>query len=275
MPELPEVETVKRALVDNILDNQIFSVKAFRKNLRYDFPVNMDKILNNRTISKIERRAKYILIYLKEDDNVIVIHLGMSGKLLIKPFEYNNYDKHDHLVIGLEDKKLIFNDPRRFGLFTIIKSSEIAKHKLFANLGIEPLESNFGGNMLLDLLKNKAKTNIKNAIMDQSLIVGVGNIYACESLFLSKIMPTRIASSLSPQECNILVLNIKQILGDAIKLGGSTLKDYASVNGNSGYFQNNFFVYGRYNLPCNICNNHIKKVKQNGRTTFYCDHCQK
>ncbi|MCE3232954.1 MAG: DNA-formamidopyrimidine glycosylase [Rickettsiaceae bacterium] len=274
MPELPEVETVCRGLAQNILDTKIIRAENLRPNLRIPFPDNFSGQLKNKTIKSIHRRAKYILITL-DDSSIIIAHLGMSGKMVVHDAFQNRRELHDHAVFQFDNgKEVVFNDPRRFGLITFSDTKTINQHKLIASLGVEPLENEFTGEVLHQLLHKKS-TPVKLAIMDASLVVGVGNIYACEALFKSGISPTKKASEVSLAKCKTLVANIKEVLNAAIIAGGSTLRDYVQASGDSGYFQHNFTVYGRQNEPCVTCQNPINRIKQSGRSTFYCNRCQK
>ncbi len=273
MPELPEVETICQGLRDKILNQTIIEVHHLTKHkLRQEIPVNIAQKITNSKIISIIRRAKYIQIFL---DNawVLLIHLGMSGKVLLKNKGYE-HQKHDHFAFDLSDKaKVIYNDPRRFGLIALIKKDDLANHPLIKNLGIEPFDSEFNDDYLAKFLKRNQP--IKLTLMDNKYIVGVGNIYASESLFLSKISPLRPSNSLASSEIKLLHEKIIEVLKTSIERGGSSLKDYASVSGEKGYFQNSFNVYGREGEACRICNNVIIKIKQGGRASFYCDQCQK
>jgi formamidopyrimidine-DNA glycosylase len=273
MPELPEVETICRELGSHVINKSIKDVIRLTKhNLRLAIPNNIKDIIG-ATIVKVERRAKYIQIFLS-NDLILIMHLGMSGKILLKDFQYIP-QKHDHLMIEFQDNgQLIYHDPRRFGLIDLIQNDELSEYSLFRELGIEPFSNEFTSGYLLKLLAGKNKP-IKLAIMDNKNIVGVGNIYASESLFLAKVMPARPASSLDESEINLLHENILYILDESIKKGGSTLKDYANISGEKGYFQNSFKVYGRENQPCFICEQPIEKITQGGRSSFYCPSCQK
>ncbi len=273
MPELPEVETVCRGLLQSLAGNKIAKVVNFRNNLRFPLPQNLNKILIDKQIKDIKRRAKYILISL--DDNItLLMHLGMSGKIIIHNKPRENRDKHDHVIFYTADnKEIVFNDPRRFGMIDLVASTQINQHKLIAKLGIEPLEDSFNGKSLQNLLMGR-KQPIKLAIMDANLIVGIGNIYACEALFRSKISPQRPAGSLHNKECNILANNIKITLQEAIDLGGSTLRDYVTTSGGKGYFQHKFKVYGKEGESCSLCAYPIIRITQGGRSTFFCANCQ-
>ena len=276
MPELPEVETVKKYLDYEIKDDIFTSVEIYNKKLRVDIPSDLGQIVKNQKITKISRRAKYILINLSVSNRSLLIHLGMTGKFLIYRGKYHP-TKHDHIVFSLSSgRKLIFNDQRRFGLITYINNDLEVKQncRFLGHLGIEPLSIEFNGKYLKDLSKN-SRLEIKKFIMEQKNVVGVGNIYAAEALFLSKINPTKIVQEISLKQYDILASNIKLVLANAIAKGGSTIKDFTSINGNSGYFQNELNVYGRENEPCKICNSKIIRIVQGGRSTFYCKKCQK
>ncbi len=275
MPELPEVETVCRGLAQTIIGDKFLSVTQKREGLRTPFPENMAAILEGRKIKSVARRAKYILIGLDSDVSLIV-HLGMSGKLVVS--EDNTIyqeKKHDHVIFKTSTGKTItYNDPRRFGLIDIVKNSDINHHKLFSHLGVEPLSEDFTSEYFCSYIKNKNQ-NIKVLIMDQSFVVGVGNIYASESLFSSKICPKRPANSINQVEAKLLIKEIRNVLNAAIESGGSTLRDYVRSSGDAGYFQHYFNVYNKEGKPCSKCATEIVKIKQAGRATYYCPSCQK
>lgn len=276
MPELPEVETVCRGLAQILLGAKVISAETFTPKLRIEIPQDLNSEIKNRTIKSVNRKAKYILIEL--EGIIIIAHLGMSGRITIQDYESYTRKKHDHIVIELklingENKYLILNDPRRFGIFTLSTPEYINKHKLFSKLGIEPFSEEFTWQSLEKICRKRVK-NIKATIMDSSLIVGVGNIYACESLFKSGIQPERSAESLSIKEIRRLHKEIIETLKEAIAAGGSTLKDYSKANGEIGYFQFNFKVYGKESQPCSVCGNKILRIVQNNRSTFYCKKCQ-
>jgi len=277
MPELPEVETICRGIEQNIIGKKILAIQTSDKNLRLPFPKNFADLENQKIIS-VARRARYILIKIATH-KILLVHLGMSGKLLHLEKFPKNLEKHDHFIMKFfDDSCLIHNDPRRFGLVDLVDEKNINQHSMIKNLGFEPLTDDFNSNYLQEKLKGK-KINIKTAMMDNAIVVGVGNIYINESLFESKISPLREAGSLSLKELETLTGNIKKILQKAIKLGGSTLRDYVKSNGDVGGFQFDFKVYGRDKQNCLLCNpvssGKIKRIKQNGRASFYCPSCQK
>ena len=281
MPELPEVEIVCRGLIPVMEGAIINSLKTTRPNLRTPFPENFSEKVKNSKIIKINRRAKYAQLILN-NDLTIVIHLGMSGVIkIITPEEKYENAKHDHMIISLNNGyKIILNDPRRFGMVLLINSNEINEHKSFSSLGPEPFSNEFNGEYLYKELQ-KRTGKIKSALLDQSLIAGLGNIYVCEALFDTSICPTRKSNSLTKEDAENLVIASKEILDRAIKAGGSTLKDYRHVNGDLGYFQHQFKVYGKEGQKCPECNcditktNGIKRINQSGRSSFYCQNKQK
>lgn len=274
MPELPEVETICCGLVQSIKHKQIVQAETMRAGLRFPFPYDMCERLENAVICNITRRSKYILIALNTQD-MWIIHLGMSGKVIIADAMPENLQKHDHMWVRFaDDTVLIYNDARRFGVMDICAADKIAEHKLLAKLGPEPLTDKFDAPYLKAALQKK-HVPIKNAIMDATIVVGVGNIYACESLYQSRINPQRKSSSLTDVEYKRLVGEIKQVLKQAIASGGSSLRDYVQASGEMGYFQHQFQVYGRENEPCYVCNSVIERMKQQGRSTFYCNTCQR
>ncbi len=272
MPELPEVETVRRGLA-KVLEGETFTrITKRRADLRVPLPKGLEK-LAGKLIESLTRRAKYILIHFNHGETLLV-HLGMSGRMTIDngkaPLE-----KHDHVVFDVSNKKRIrFNDARRFGLMDIAATNNLAKQKFLKHLGLEPLEKSFTGPALYEQLKG-GKTAVKIAIMDQTRVVGVGNIYASEALFDARISPKRLAGKIKPLEAAALAASIKKVLKKAIAKGGSTLRDYVQADGELGYFQHEFCVYGRDGQPCPRCAGMIHKITQGARSTFYCPACQK
>ncbi len=281
MPELPEVETVMRGLEPVIMGAEITALDQRRKNLRIPFPDKFEKRLKGRKILSLRRRAKYILIGLDKGE-ILVIHLGMSGRVSIIPKgEDVELEKHDHLVLSFDNGvTIIYNDPRRFGMVFLVAESEWESHKNFAHLGPEPLGNDFSAPILQARLKDK-NTSIKQALLDQRVVVGVGNIYACEALFMAGINPLKKARLVKGAKIELLVKAIRDVLTRAIKAGGSTLKDYRHADGQLGYFQHNFTVYNQEGAKCPTCDcdinktNGIKRIIQSGRSTFYCPKKQK
>ncbi|MEJ2794774.1 bifunctional DNA-formamidopyrimidine glycosylase/DNA-(apurinic or apyrimidinic site) lyase [Iodobacter sp. LRB] len=270
MPELPEVETTRRGIASHIEGAEIKSVIIRQPRLRWPIPADLAQTLEGRKILSLSRRAKYLLFSFEH--GTLIIHLGMSGNLRVLT-EAFPAEKHDHFDLVLSNgKRLRYRDPRRFGA-CLWQATENGPHPLLQKLGPEPLSEQFNTDHLLSANSNR-KIAIKLAIMDNHTVVGVGNIYASESLFRAKINPNRAANSLNPQESAQLVAAIKATLGDAIIAGGSTLRDYVDSDGKAGYFQLSAFVYGRAGMPCRICNSEIKQIRQGQRSTFYCPHCQ-
>lgn len=275
MPELPEVETVKSGLEKRFLNKTIAKVTHSDKKLRHPLPKNIVNILTNATIKSFYRRAKVLFIHL-DNGYSLIFHLGMTGKIV---FDINtvaeHLHKHNHFNIYFDDESyMIFNDIRRFGYVDLCKTDEIEQLDYIKNLAPEPLTDEFNVNYLFDKLKNK-QIAIKVAIMDNPTVVGVGNIYACESLFKAGIHPKTPSNKVSKKKLEVLVNEIKETLKIAIAKGGSTLKDYVQADGSLGYFQHEFFVYGKHNEDCKVCGTKIDKITLGQRSTFFCPKCQK
>jgi formamidopyrimidine-DNA glycosylase len=286
MPELPEVEVTRRTLLKFIENKVIKNIKINNPNLRFKIPPNFKKNVTNQKVIKVLRRSKYILIYLK-NDYVMIAHLGMSGKFLIK----NNYSKnflktsyysnefstkHNHLEFFFSNNlKVIYNDPRRFGFFLLDKVSKLDVNKFLSKLGPEPLGKDLKKDYLIFKTKATQRT-IKTLLMDQHFISGIGNIYANEILFLAKIKPNKISSKLNLIDIGRLHSSIGKVLKKALKLGGSSIKDFKSSVGQKGRFQNEFKVYDREDLKCLRagCSGLILRVVSQGRATFFCNECQ-
>lgn len=282
MPELPEVETVCRGLKPVLEGAVIQDVVIRRFILRIPIPPDFREKLASRKIINVKRRAKYILIELN-DGGVIIGHLGMSGRMTIYRFgdQIPLPTRHDHVDFVIKGGALIrYSDPRRFGLMTHTNLNLITEHALLKKLGPDPLDSEFTGEILAARLKGR-KTSIKSALMDQKNVAGLGNIYICESLFRSGISPKRKATNVQGVRASKLVRAVKDVLIEAIEVGGSSLRDHMQPDGTLGYFQNNFQVYGREGNPCPSCNcdlastGGIKRIWQAGRSTFYCPRKQK
>lgn len=282
MPELPEVETVCNGIRPYLEGASIVASKVLNPKLRINIPASFTKLIKGKQILQVKRKAKYILIYL-EGDLVIIVHLGMSGRLTVSGEElgldyYHKQklcQKHDHVLIELSNGKLlVYNDTRKFGIVTVLRASELHEFRFFRKLGLEPLSEEFSAKVLYEILKARNKS-IKFVIMDSSIIVGVGNIYACESLFSAGISPLRIANEVIQKEAVKLYKAIVNTLQRAIAAGGSTISDYAKADGEAGYFQHEFLVYDREGEPCKKCKTMISRIKQNGRSSYYCGSCQK
>jgi formamidopyrimidine-DNA glycosylase len=270
MPELPEVETTRRGLLP-LVGKVVKSVTIRHPTLRWPIPQHLPQTLANQALRGLTRRAKYILF--EYDSGVLLLHLGMSGRVQLLDTNYPP-EKHDHFDIEFADGQVLrLRDPRRFGAVLWIDNKD-NNHVLLNSLGPEPLEDGFNAKYLYTALSNKTLA-IKNAIMDGHVVVGVGNIYASESLFRARILPETSANKLTLKQCEKLVTEIKNTLNDALSAGGSSLRDFFGVDGNIGYFQQEYFVYGRTNEPCKICAKPIKCIRLGQRSTFYCEKCQK
>ena len=268
MPELPEVETTKNGLAKLLTDKIITNVVILNSNLRWIVDQSIKSKLNNQTIRSFSRRGKYILFNL--DKGYLMIHLGMSGKINVVDTQ-EPLQKHDHFLLHFDKKVMRFNDPRRFGSIFYLENLD---HKLLNSLGVEPLEDSFHENFLFESSRNKTQ-NVKAFIMDSRIVVGVGNIYACESLYMAGINPKTKANKISKLRYINLTNKIRMVLKKAIKAGGTTLQDFAKVDGKPGYFSQELSVYVRENENCLNCNGKIKRIVQNQRSTFYCPKCQK
>lgn len=273
MPELPEVETTCQGISLHIKNKKITNVIINTWKLRWPITKNLKNKLNNQTIQKITRRGKYIVLSLNKGS--LIIHLGMSGKLtIISKENYSPPNKHDHFELSFSNNKILrYCDPRKFGTIQYT-SKEFLKHKLLKNLGVEPLSTKFNGKFLHNNAQNK-KCNIKQFIMNAKIVVGIGNIYANEILFLAKINPLIPAFKISLTQFNNISKATKIILKKAIKMGGTTLKDFYSVDNKPGYFSQTLSVYGRKDQNCIKCKTLLKEVKINNRSTIYCPNCQK
>ena len=286
MPELPEVETVRRGLLPVMEGARFLRVEQRRANLRFPFPERFASRLEGTRIVSLSRRAKYLLAEL-DSAETLVMHLGMSGSFLIGQsapgaFHHPRHNsqntkipepkKHDHVLFEMSGGGVVtYNDPRRFGFMDLI--GDVQSHALFKNIGIEPLGNALSGAFILTAFKGKAAP-LKAALLDQSLICGLGNIYVCEALFRSRLSPFRAAGSLSGTEAEILAQTIRAVLEEAIAAGGSTLNDFSHADGTLGYFQHRFQVYDREGDACGVCAAPILRKVQSGRSTFYCAACQ-
>ena len=288
MPELPEVEVVKKSIEKIILNLTIKNIIIYNKNLRYKIEAKKLKNLINTKVLLVKRRSKYILINLN-NKRTILIHLGMSGKIIIvnskqkkirSSFYYdltNNLEKHNHVIFEFQNNfKLIYNDVRRFGFLKVINTNNIYENSHLKTLGPEPLSNDFNLKYFKINIKNK-KQSIKDCLMDQKFVSGLGNIYVNEVLFQSKINPLKKSKNLTNKQILNILKNTKLILKKAVDKGGSSIKDFNDTEGNIGKFQDFFRVYGRDNKACSKmkCNGVVKKIKISNRSTFYCNICQK
>lgn len=270
MPELPEVETIRRGL-EKICSKKVTKIFRSEKKLRIGSSLDLQGLVGAKIIS-IKRRARYLIINFSNKKSLI-IHLGMSGRVTVEAAFTQM--KHDHFASEFDDGTwLIFNDPRRFGFVDLAETKNLETHQMLARLGLEPLDDEFNFSHLKEKLRSK-KMNIKTTMMDNKIVVGVGNIYINESLFYSGISPLREASSLSDSEIRKLLQAIKKILRKAIELGGSSISDYVNSQGKKGDFQSSFKVYGRGLEKCLHCKSALQKIAQSGRSSFFCPNCQK
>ncbi|MCZ6832447.1 MAG: bifunctional DNA-formamidopyrimidine glycosylase/DNA-(apurinic or apyrimidinic site) lyase [Acidobacteria bacterium] len=273
MPELPEVESLRRALRPLLEDRILGAVEVRQRSLRY--PVDsrlLRRALPGRRITRLRRRGKYLLFDL-DDGPSLLVHLGMSGRLALVPAN-RPYARHDHVAFGLEDGlQLRFNDVRRFGVIDMVPAGGESRHRLLAHLGIEPLEKEFNAANLRNMAHGR-RCPVKTFIMDARHVVGVGNIYACEALFMAGIHPRRAAGRISPARWQRLTTAVRRILNAAIRQGGTTLRDYLNLAGEPGGYRRRLRVYGRRDEPCRRCRRPIRRVVLSGRGTFYCPGCQ-
>ncbi|MCZ6586328.1 MAG: bifunctional DNA-formamidopyrimidine glycosylase/DNA-(apurinic or apyrimidinic site) lyase [Alphaproteobacteria bacterium] len=282
MPELPEVETTRQGLLA-ALDGQVLqAVEARVPALRFPLPVDLEVRLAGRKVTGIERRAKYLLIAL-EDSQVLLVHLGMSGRMRVFPAGTDRppLEKHDHVIFRTEEgSEIRFNDARRFGSIDLMAADEVANHPLLRDLGPEPLGNAFSGPVLAAQLRGR-RTPIKAALLDQKTVAGLGNIYVCEALYFANLSPRRGAYTVQGARAEQLARSIRQVLNQAIAAGGSSLRDFQHVDGELGYFQNQFAVYRREGECCPRCvqagktTGCIRRIVQSGRSTFYCSHWQR
>lgn len=276
MPELPEVETVRRGLAPHLEGRRLVHVEARRPDLRWPLPAGFADRLTGRTVVALRRRAKYLLAEL-EDGTVLIAHLGMSGRMLITHGQPPALEKHDHIVLATDrDVWIRFNDARRFGAMDLTTLDALETHKMLAGLGPEPLSNAFNGPALAAALAGR-HTPIKAALLDQHVVAGIGNIYACEALYRANLSPKRLAHTVQGGRAERLAMAVKQVLAEAIEAGGSTLRDYRQVDGELGYFQHAFKVYGREGEACRTpdCGKPLRRLVQSGRSTFYCASCQR
>jgi len=271
VPELPEVETTRRGIEPYLKNRTVKSVTVRNPRLRWPIPKTLAKKLLGQKIFSVKRRAKYLLI--KTEAGTLILHLGMSGSLRISAIG-TAYRKHDHFALTLSNgKELRLHDPRRFGAVLWTKSN-VYQHPLLTSLGPEPLEKDFNADHLYRSKQNR-KVSIKQHIMNSKIVVGVGNIYASEALFLAGIHPKRAAKRISKVRIERLVVAIKSVLSDSIQQGGTTLRDFVRENGEPGYFSQHLNVYGKAGEPCPSCGKTIKQIVLGQRSTYYCPNCQR
>ena len=278
MPELPEVETVRRGLAPVMEGAVIDRAQVFRPDLRWPFPDRMAERLTGQRVERLRRRSKYILADLSGGETLL-IHLGMTGRMTVSGdplglfvHDHPQAEKHDHVVLHMENgARITFNDARRFGAMDLMPTAKAELHPLLAHLGPEPLGNAFDEDYLVAAMKGRM-TPVKSALLDQRMIAGLGNIYVCEALFRTGISPLRKAGRISRGRVAALVPAVRDVLNAAIEAGGSSLRDYRRADGELGYFQHSFDVYGREGDPCRRdgCSGHVARVVQSGRSSFYC-----
>ncbi len=276
MPELPEVETVRRGLIPALEGHRLASVTVRRGDLRQPLPVDFSDRLVGRRVARIDRRAKYLLVHL-EDGQTMIAHLGMSGRMNIAPSKGYAPATHDHVLFETDAGKLIvFNDTRRFGLMDVTDADRLDEHPLLRRLGPDPLGNQFSGASLLEAVEQR-RSPIKALLLDQTVVAGLGNIYVCESLFRAGISPRRQGINIGGARADRLARMIRDVLAEAIEAGGSSLRDYVQASGELGYFQHNFRVYGREGEACATAQSGhvIRRIVQSNRSTFYCPQCQR
>ncbi|WP_375688086.1 bifunctional DNA-formamidopyrimidine glycosylase/DNA-(apurinic or apyrimidinic site) lyase [Pseudooceanicola sp. LIPI14-2-Ac024] len=283
MPELPEVETVRRGLTPAMEGAVIARATVNRPDLRWPFPDHMAERLTGQRVERLRRRSKYILADLSSGETLL-IHLGMSGRMLVSGDPLGQFvhdhpaaEKHDHVVLDMANgARITFNDPRRFGAMDLMPTGSEGTHKLIAHLGPEPLGNTFSEAYLAAALQGR-NTPIKAALLDQKIVAGLGNIYVCEALYRGRISPARLCRRIAAPRITALVPIIRDVLAEAIAAGGSSLRDFRQADGELGYFQHNFDVYGRESAPCRTpgCDQSIRRIVQSGRSSFYCPQCQR
>lgn len=283
MPELPEVETVRRGLEPAMTGAVIAKASVNRPDLRWPFPDNMAGRLTGQKVMGLRRRSKYILMDLAGGETLLV-HLGMSGRMTVSGDPLGQFahshpqaEKHDHVVFDMDNGvRVTFNDPRRFGAMDLLETATADAHKLLCDIGPEPLGNDFNETYLVEQLKSR-KTPIKSALLDQKIVAGLGNIYVCEALYRAGISPKRHVNKISALRIAALVPIIREVLSEAIEAGGSSLRDFRQADGELGYFQHSFDVYGREGEPCKTpdCDKVILRITQSGRSSFYCAQCQR
>ncbi len=290
MPELPEVETVRRGLEPAMVGARLTRVERRRPDLRFPFPERFEERLTGRAVTALSRRAKYLVAEL-DSGEALIMHLGMSGRFRVERdgeaaqlgefhHEHGGESVHDHVVFRLSNGATVtYNDARRFGFMDLVPTRDLAACRHFAGMGIEPLGNALSGGTIAELFRDK-RTPLKAALLDQRLIAGLGNIYVCEALFRSGLDPRAPAGSLAGPDgtptarAELLAGVIRDVLHEAIEAGGSTLRDHARTDGSLGYFQHTFRVYDREGEPCPACAAPVRRIVQSGRSTFYCEACQ-
>jgi formamidopyrimidine-DNA glycosylase len=273
MPELPEVETIRRGVEPHVVGRTIVQVTVREPRLRWPVPPTLAGFAQGQRITATSRRGKYLLLHLGDDGDRLIVHLGMSGRLFVLDAQHPLV-KHDHLDLVLDDGRLLrYHDPRRFGAVLPWPARD-GEHALMRSMGPEPFSEAFHGEYLFEKSRRKT-TAVKAFVMDAGVVVGAGNIYAAESLFRAGIRPTRPAGKVTRLEYARLAAKVREVLAEAITQGGTTLRDFAGADGASGYFQQDLFVYGRAGAPCRVCGTLIRNVRLGNRQSAYCPRCQR
>jgi formamidopyrimidine-DNA glycosylase len=281
MPELPEVETVRRGLVPAMEGKRILRVDVRRKDLRFPFPAKFNQRLEGARVRRLGRRAKYLVGELSTGE-ALIMHLGMTGRFTVAGKGQGKFvreagegEKHDHVVFDMEcGRRITFNDARRFGLMDLWPSDELETYPAFDGLGPEPISNAFSGAYLEEAFEGK-RTPVKAALLDQKVVAGLGNIYVSEALFRAGISPKRLAGTIRRDRLEKLAVSVRQVIDEAIEAGGSTISDFGTPDGELGYFQHRFRVYDMEGKPCPTCRIPIRRLVQSGRSSFYCASCQK
>jgi formamidopyrimidine-DNA glycosylase len=281
MPELPEVETVRRGLAPAMEGKRILRVQTRRKDLRFPFPENFNQRIEGARMKHLGRRAKYLVGELSNGE-ALIMHLGMTGRFTvsgIKPGKFHHEagedEKHDHVVFEMQGgARVVFNDARRFGFMDLWPVDGLENYAPFSGMGPEPISNAFSGAYLAEAFKGK-KTPVKSALLDQNVVAGLGNIYVCEALFRSGISPKKLAGAIRKDRLETLAVEVRKVIEEAIIAGGSTISDFRQSDGELGYFQHSFQVYDREGDACVVCAKPVKRMVQSGRSTFYCAGCQR
>jgi formamidopyrimidine-DNA glycosylase len=281
MPELPEVETVRRGLAPAMEGKRILRVQTRRKDLRFPFPENFNQRIEGARMKHLGRRAKYLVGELSNGE-ALIMHLGMTGRFTVsgtKPGKFHHAagedEKHDHVVFEMQGgARVVFNDARRFGFMDLWPVDDLENYAPFSGMGPEPISNAFSGAYLAEAFKGK-KTPVKSALLDQNVVAGLGNIYVCEALFRSGISPKKLAGAIRKDRLETLAVEVRKVIEEAIIAGGSTISDFRQSDGELGYFQHSFQVYDREGDPCVVCAKPVKRMVQSGRSTFYCAGCQR
>jgi formamidopyrimidine-DNA glycosylase len=281
MPELPEVETVRRGLAPAMEGKRILRVETRRKDLRFPFPERFNQRLEGAKLTRLGRRAKYLVGELSNGE-ALIMHLGMTGRFTVSGSKKGAFhhaagedEKHDHVVFDMSGgARVVFNDARRFGFMDLWPVDDIDNYAPFSGMGPEPISNAFSGAYLKEAFAGK-KTPVKSALLDQNVVAGLGNIYVCEALFRSGISPKKLAGSVQRDKLETLAVEVRKVIEEAIVAGGSTISDFATTSGELGYFQHRFQVYDREGQDCVVCAKPVKRLVQSGRSTFYCSTCQR